>query len=56
MAKPLTLLESVLVQILVQLTPSNVSDEWNAAGEPYKIAVLVRTGLTKQQANKALGR
>ena len=49
MAKPLTLLESVLVQILVQLMPEHISDH-------YATGILVRTGLTKQQANKALGR
>ena len=49
MAKPLTLLESVLVQILVQLTPAGTKTE-------YAIEILMRTGLTKQQANKALGR
>ncbi|KKL14682.1 hypothetical protein LCGC14_2513210 [marine sediment metagenome] len=47
MAKPLTLLESVLVQILVQLIPNDVV---------YPEEILMRTGLTKQQANKALGR
>jgi len=48
MAKPLTLLESVLVQILVQVC-LEASDE-------SRVKVLMRTGLTKQQANKALGR
>ena len=49
MAKPLTLLESVLVQILVQTIDVELSDE-------YHVKILMRTGLTKQQANKALGR
>ena len=49
MAKPLTLLESVLVQILVALLRNEVHvDE--------AVVILQRTGLTKQQANKALGR
>lgn len=48
MAKPLTLLESVLVQILVQ-TMENYAEE-------KPVEILMRTGLTKQQANKALGR
>jgi hypothetical protein len=50
MAKPLTLLESVLVQILVQTM------EADCMGRDYMEKALMRTGLTKQQANKALGR
>ena len=49
MAKPLTLLESVLVQILVQVIPGDTSSN-------HEVTILMRTGLTKQQANKALGR
>ena len=49
MAKPLTLLESVLVQMLVQLMRDVVHVE-------EALTILQRTGLTKQQANKALGR
>jgi hypothetical protein len=49
MAKPLTLLESVLVQILVQTINVELPDD-------YQVEILMRTGLTKQQANKALGR
>ena len=49
MAKPLTLLESVLVQILVQLITPDLPDY-------LQDKILLRTGLTKQQANKALGR
>ena len=49
MAKPLTLLESVLVQILVALLRNEVHVDEAAT-------ILMRTGLTKQQANKALGR
>ena len=49
MAKPLTLLESVLVQILVQVIHPDVPSK------RYE-EILMRTGLTKQQANKALGR
>ena len=49
MTKPLTLLESVLVQILVQAIPCETADD-------QQVRILMRTGLTKQQANKALGR
>ncbi|KKN54377.1 hypothetical protein LCGC14_0592750 [marine sediment metagenome] len=49
MAKPLTLLESVLVQILIHNIDSDLSND-------YVVKVLMRTGLTKQQANKAVGR
>jgi len=50
MAKPLTLLESVLVQILVQTM------ERDHMGSDYMTKALMRTGLTKQQAYKAIGR
>lgn len=50
MAKPLTLLESVLVQILVQTMKVYGMEN------DYMEKALMRTGLTKQQANKALGR
>ena len=51
MAKPLTLLESVLVQILVQVMHSGHCTDSQRQEE-----ALLRVGLTKQQANKALGR
>jgi hypothetical protein len=51
MAKPLTLLESVLVQILVQVIPYKAE-----LSREHLVEILMRTGLTKQQANKALGR
>jgi hypothetical protein len=56
MAKPLTLLESVLVQMLAQMmiaSKPRAPSDWE-----YKemVEVLMRTGLTKLQANKALGR
>ena len=47
MTKPLTLLESILVQILVQVTP--------ALPEGNLVKILMRAGLTKQQAYKELG-
>ena len=49
MSKPLTLLESVLVQILVALLGEEPAND-------HHVMVLMRTGLTRQQANKALGR
>ena len=55
MAKPLTLLESLLVQILIYSMNQPKKD--GQIEDPYPtIVALLRAGLTKQQANKALGR
>ena len=50
MAKPLTFLESTMVQIIVQIMKGD-----NCNDETIEKALL-RIALTKQQANKALGR
>ena len=46
--KELTLLEKLLVQSLIQSIDPETSDD-------YIIKVLLRAGLTKQQARKAMG-